>query len=91
MRGTASGRRGLLSARVQLELEMQFPALTSHLLEIVYPHYLAPTPSMMVASFQPDPTKAPMVDGYTLPRGTNLRSKIAEGRRRPACSAPRRT
>ncbi|HPE26184.1 type VI secretion system baseplate subunit TssF [Albidovulum sp.] len=68
-----------LSARVQLELEMQFPALTSHLLEIVYPHYLAPTPSMMVASFQPDPTKAPMVDGYTLPRGTNLRSKIAEG------------
>lgn len=29
-----------LSARVQLELEMQFPAFTQHLLEIVYPHYL---------------------------------------------------
>lgn len=28
-----------LTARVQLELELQFPALTSNLLEIVYPHY----------------------------------------------------
>ena len=43
-----------LSARVQLELELQYPALTSHLLEIVYPHYLAPTPSMMVAALEPD-------------------------------------
>ena len=39
-----------LSARVQLELELQYPAFTSHLLEIVYPHYLAPTPSMMIAA-----------------------------------------
>ena len=38
-----------LAARVQLELEMQFPTFTSNLLEIVYPHYLAPTPSMMIA------------------------------------------
>ena len=38
-----------LAARVQLELDMQFPTFTSNLLEIVYPHYLAPTPSMMVA------------------------------------------
>lgn len=68
-----------LSARVQLELELQFPALTSHLLEIVYPHYLAPTPSMMVTSFQPDPGKAPLAAGYKLPRGTNLRSRVGDG------------
>ena len=36
-----------LSARVQLELELQYPNFTSNLLEIIYPHYLAPTPSMM--------------------------------------------
>jgi type VI secretion system protein ImpG len=68
-----------LSARVQLELELQFPAFTRHLLEIVYPHYLAPTPSMMVAAFQPDTENAAMKDGFTLPRGTRLRSALGEG------------
>lgn len=68
-----------LSARVQLEMELQFPAFTRHLLEIVYPHYLAPTPSMMVAAFDPDPANAAMADGYTLPRGTQLRSALGEG------------
>jgi type VI secretion system protein ImpG len=68
-----------LSARVQLEMELQFPAFTRHLLEIVYPHYLAPTPSMMVAAFDPDAANAAMADGYTLPRGTQLRSALGEG------------
>jgi type VI secretion system protein ImpG len=68
-----------LSARVQLELELQFPAFTSHLLEIVYPHYLAPIPSMMVAAFVPDPAQAGLRDGFTLSRGTQLRSALAEG------------
>ncbi|MGC5198556.1 type VI secretion system baseplate subunit TssF, partial [Aphanothece microscopica] len=53
-----------LSARVQLELDLQFPAFTQHLLEIVYPHYLSPTPSMMVASFTPDKSVDGMKDGY---------------------------
>lgn len=68
-----------LSARVQLELEMQYPAFTSHLLEIVYPHYLAPTPSMMVAQLHPDMENANLEDGYVVPRSTHLRSSMAEG------------
>lgn len=68
-----------LAARVQLELELQYPAFTSHLLEIVYPHYLAPTPSMMVAQLQPDFDSAALVDGYVVPRLTQLRSGLAEG------------
>lgn len=67
-----------LSARVQLELELQYPALTSHLLEIVYPHYLAPTPSMMVAAFEPDLQNAALNDGYVLPRHSTLRSTLGE-------------
>ncbi|HMO71016.1 MAG TPA: type VI secretion system baseplate subunit TssF [Paracoccaceae bacterium] len=67
-----------LSARVQLEFELQFPAFTRHLLEIVYPHYLAPTPSMMVVAFTPD-ANAQMKDGFTVPRGTMLRSTLGEG------------
>ncbi|MFQ5624978.1 MAG: type VI secretion system baseplate subunit TssF, partial [Paracoccaceae bacterium] len=68
-----------LSARVQLELELQYPAFTGNLLEIVYPHYLSPTPSMMVAAFEPDAAQAALKDGYKLPRGTTLRSTVAEG------------
>ena len=65
-----------LTARVQLELELQYPALTSHLLEIIYPHYLAPTPSMMVAAFEPD--MQALEDGYKVPRMTELRSKLGD-------------
>ena len=68
-----------LSARVQLELELQYPAFTSNLLEIVYPHYLAPTPSMMIAAFQPDFANSAVKSGYVLPRHTILRSRLSEG------------
>ncbi|MDG1281179.1 MAG: type VI secretion system baseplate subunit TssF [Pseudorhodobacter sp.] len=68
-----------LSARVQLELELQFPTFTRHLLEIVYPHYLCPTPSMLVAAFEPDQANAAMKDGFVLKRGTALRSALGEG------------
>jgi type VI secretion system protein ImpG len=68
-----------LSARVQLELDLQYPALTAHLLEIVYPHYLAPVPSMMIATLQPDPSVADLTGGYLVARGTTLRSRIDEG------------
>ncbi|MFT5316089.1 MAG: type VI secretion system protein ImpG [Candidatus Krumholzibacteriia bacterium] len=67
-----------LSARVQLELELQYPKLTSHLLEIVYPHYLAPTPSMMIAAFEPDMQNASLTDGYVVPRHTIVRSKLSD-------------
>ncbi|WP_109465067.1 type VI secretion system baseplate subunit TssF [Albibacillus kandeliae] len=72
-----------LSARVQLELELQFPAFTSNLLEIVYPHYLAPTPSMMIAAFEPDIGNSAVKSGYVLPRHTVLRSRLAEGEQTP--------
>ncbi len=72
-----------LSARVQLELELQFPAFTSNLLEIVYPHYLAPTPSMMIATLEPDPNNSAIKEGYTLPRDTVLRSRLMEGEQTP--------
>ncbi|WP_102107687.1 type VI secretion system baseplate subunit TssF [Oceaniglobus roseus] len=68
-----------LTARVQLELELQYPAFTSHLLDIVYPQLMAPTPSMMVAQLQPDLANASLAAGAVLPRGTALRSVPAEG------------
>ena len=68
-----------LAARVQLELELQYPAFTAHLLDVVHPQYLAPTPSMMVARLDPEPD----ADGFVLPRGTMLRSAIPDGASSP--------
>ena len=33
-----------LAARVHLKIDDEFPRFTQHLLEILYPHYLAPIP-----------------------------------------------
>ncbi len=66
-----------LTARIQLRMEAEFPTFTQSLLQMVYPHYLAPTPSMAVVKFRPDPAAirgAPQ--GVTLPAGTTLRSLL---------------
>ncbi|WP_226778943.1 type VI secretion system baseplate subunit TssF [Oceaniglobus trochenteri] len=68
-----------LTARVQLELELQYPAFTNHLLDIVYPQLMAPTPSMMIAQLAPDLASGALAAGADLPRGTQLRSVAAEG------------
>ena len=57
---------GFMAARVQLKMDAEFPRFTQSLLEIIYPHYLAPTPSMLVAQIQPDrddPCLAAQPDG----------------------------
>ncbi|MBK5964174.1 type VI secretion system protein ImpG [Thiocystis minor] len=70
-----------LTARVQLKLDAEFPNFTQHLLEMVYPHYLAPVPSMAVVQFQPDPAKGDLASGFTIPRGSSLRSILGKGER----------
>jgi type VI secretion system protein ImpG len=61
-----------LAARVQLKLDAEFPRFTQALLEIIYPHYLAPTPSMLVAQLKPDINDPNLGAGPSVPRGTTL-------------------
>jgi type VI secretion system protein ImpG len=66
-----------MAARVQLKLDAEFPRFTQALLEIVYPHYLAPTPSMLIAQLRPDPNEPTLGGGTrTVPRGTTLYSVV---------------
>jgi type VI secretion system protein ImpG len=65
-----------LAARIQLKLEAEFPTFTQSLLQMVYPHYLAPTPSMAVVQFQPDEALRGSPAGSVLPRGAELRSVL---------------
>ncbi len=62
-----------LAARVQLKLDAQFPVFTQHLLEMIYPHFLSPIPSMAVVELQPDLKDAALSAGVIVPRHTSLK------------------
>jgi type VI secretion system protein ImpG len=47
----------LLTARIQHKVEDELPEVTDALLNVLYPHYLAPVPSMAVVEFVVDPTQ----------------------------------
>ena len=68
-----------LSARVQLKVDAEFPRFTQHLLEMVYPHYLSPTPSMAVVQCQPDLMEGSLNEGFLIPKETSLRSHLGKG------------
>lgn len=67
-----------LAARVQLRIDAEHPRFTQQLLSMVLPQYLAPTPSMLVAQFWPEPTEAALADGLVIPRDTVLSTLAAE-------------
>ena len=72
-----------LAARIQLKLDESFPAFTQHLLEMVYPQYLAPTPSMAVVQFEPDRTEGALNQGFTVERGSGIRTILGKGDKTP--------
>lgn len=68
-----------LSARVGLKLDAEYPRFTGHLLDIVYPNFLAPTPAMTVVQCSPELDDANLASGPKLPRGSGLRARQAVG------------
>lgn len=68
-----------LAARVHLRVDDDFPELTEALLNVVYPHYIRPIPSMSVAEFRLDSEQGRSTSGLTLPRGTQLYSRPVGG------------
>jgi type VI secretion system protein ImpG len=61
-----------LSARIQSGLDSDFPEVAAELLDVLYPHYLQPVPSMAVARFEVDPERGKLTTGYEVPRHTRL-------------------
>jgi type VI secretion system protein ImpG len=70
-----------LAARVQKRLDDDYPELSDGLLDLLYPHYLRPVPSMAIAEFAIDPKQAQLTAGYRLPRGTLVETEEVEGER----------
>jgi len=63
-----------LAARVQLKLDAQYPVFTQHLMEMIYPHFLSPIPSMAVVQMYPDAAEDLPPGGHKVARHTVLRS-----------------
>ena len=68
-----------LSARMQIKLDAEFPRFTQRLLEVLYPNYLSPTPSMAVAQLHPGMTAGDFRRGVVVPRGTAFHSRVPPG------------
>ncbi len=64
-----------LTARIQMKMDAEFPRLSQRILEMVCPHYLAPTPAMLVAQIEPSASEGSLASGFALPAGTVLRSR----------------
>ena len=60
-----------LAARVQLKIDAEFPTFAQHLLEMVYPGFLAPVPSMAMVRFEPELGDGGLAQGYEVPRGSS--------------------
>jgi type VI secretion system protein ImpG len=67
----------LLAARVHLRLDDDFPEITQALLNVVYPHYTRPVPSMTVAEFHLREDK--LTTSLRIPRDTMLYSRPVDG------------
>ncbi len=65
-----------IAARLRLKLDDDLPELTETLLEFLYPHYLAPIPSLAVANIAPG---LDLTGQLTVPRGTVVESEPIEG------------
>ncbi|NTS75651.1 type VI secretion system baseplate subunit TssF [Catenovulum sp. SM1970] len=68
-----------LSARVHQKLDASFPKFTQHLTELLFPSFLQPIPSMLVAQFNPDYEEGSLAQGVTLSRNTPLHSILGKG------------
>lgn len=65
----------LMAARVRHKLDDDFPELTDALLSVLYPHYLAPIPSLAIIQFELDSAGAQLPDGFLIDRGSRLHSQ----------------
>lgn len=68
-----------LAARVHLKIDDDFPEVSEALLNVVYPHYVRPIPSMSLVQFALDPEQGKKTTGIQVPAGATLYSRARDG------------
>lgn len=74
-----------LAARVQLKLKHEFADFTTNLIDQLAPHYLAPTPSFLLAQVQPKFGDPGLREGRAIARGAYFDAAYRELERNVAC------
>ena len=69
----------LLTARLRLKIEDEFPEICQAMLQSLYPQYLAPVPSMAICQFELDEVGADLVQGFTIKRGSQIDTDEIDG------------
>ncbi|MDH5258427.1 MAG: type VI secretion system baseplate subunit TssF, partial [Gammaproteobacteria bacterium] len=65
-----------LNARVRKKLDDSFPEISNSMLEVLYPHYLAPVPSMSIIQFK---GVAEATAGYKIKSGSLIETQPVDG------------
>jgi type VI secretion system protein ImpG len=69
----------LLAGRIGLKLDDELPEITESFLNVLYPHYLSPIPSLAIAQFAYGSPKDKISGAQVLERGSHLNSRPVEG------------
>ena len=68
-----------LTARIRLKLDDEFPEITESFLNVLYPHYLAPIPSMSIIQMMPRANQSYLMTGYPVERGRSVLTRTNGG------------
>lgn len=68
-----------LTGRIGLKLDDELPEITESFLNVLYPHYLAPIPSMAIAQFSFGTPNDKLTAVQRLDRGAKLNSRPVDG------------
>jgi type VI secretion system protein ImpG len=69
----------MLTARVQMRLDDDFPEITNAFLSLLQPHYLAPVPSATVVQLEADADRSDATSGMDIPRFSQLHTPAMSG------------
>jgi type VI secretion system protein ImpG len=62
----------LIAGRIQRKIDDEFPEITQALIDLLYPHFLRPVPSMAIVQFEVDPEQSKISTGYVVPRSATV-------------------
>jgi len=68
-----------LAARVHLKINDDLPEISQSMMELVYPHYVRPIPSLSIVQFHVDPEQGKLTTGFQIPRESLLYSRPVGG------------
>ena len=68
-----------LTARIRSSVDTETRLIPEALLDILYPHYLQPVPTMSIARFAVDPAHGKLTSGYTVARHAQLFAESHQG------------